>query len=658
MRLLFTVLLLFFSVNAQSAESKSTITAEGIADLHVAQDVQISPDGTRVVFVVGQGNTFGGLRDTHLWIAPTDGSEPARIFASSENGEDYPRWSRNGKYIAFLSKRRADSKTEIPADVDELCIMPTTGGEAEVVTEFKGGVNMFAWSPDSKMIAFSASEGPTAEQEQKNKDKDDAEFVDHDYQFSRLWILNLADRKVRRVLKEDGNVNEISWSPDSSELAIKLSPTPISDDIYNHSKLVIVRASTGEINRTVTDTAGSTITRWSPDGKMIAFGKLSPAAIAEWHMVGDINGGNAQHVDDTYQGTIWSWDWMPDSKSMIAETIEGTRAKFVNINVSDGKISPVAEFNASYGDLSISSDGHKIAFQGEEKDSPPNIWIMESGQKPRRLTNFQPEVASWNVGSVQEINWKNQKDGKVIYGLLITPPGYVKGKLYPTVVQIHGGPEWSWWSGWLGSWHEWAQLLASNGYVVLMPNPRGSDGQNWRFIEANQNDWGGMDFEDIMSGVDYLVSEKIADPQKLGIGGWSYGGFMTSWVVTHTDRFKSAIVGAGVTDLISFNGTTDITPSFLKTYFAGTSVEKRDVYVNHSAMTFIQNTKTPTLVLHGEADERVPPGQGWEFYNSLKLLHVPTEMVTYPREHHGFHERLHQIDLLKRVLAWYDRYLK
>jgi dipeptidyl aminopeptidase/acylaminoacyl peptidase len=177
-------------------------------------------------------------------------------------------------------------------------------------------------------------------------------------------------------------------------------------------------------------------------------------------------------------------------------------------------------------------------------------------------------------------------------------------------------------------------------------------------VEANRDDWGGGDFQDIMSGVDYLVDQKIADPARLGIGGWSYGGFMTSWAVTQTRRFKAAVVGAAVTNLFSFDGTTDITPSFLRNYFLNIPFKRRPAYDGHSAMTYLRRCRTPSLVLHGEADERVPVTQGWEFYNGLKMLGVPAEMVTYPREHHGFKERAHQIDLLTRVLAWYDKYLK
>lgn len=640
------------------ADEKKTITPEDIVGLHIIQDVQISPDGKRVLCVVGTGNGFGGLSDTHIYIVPTDGSEQPRVFTASAEGESSPRWSPDGKSIAFLSKRkRPDTQENAAPDMNQVWVMRVDGGEAEPLTNLKTGVDSFKWSPDGKMIAFLATDAMTEAEEKKQKEKDDAVFQDHNYKFSRLYVLDLPDRKVQLVFKPDLDIHDFIWSADGSEFAINVSKTPLLDDIFWHSKLEIISRTTGEIVRMIGEPAGSTNMRWSPDGQTIAFGKISPSGLSEWHLMMPAKGGIAKQFDDDYNGTVWAVDFMPDSKSLIAETFEGTRAKFISVDVASGARKQLGELNASYGDFTISKDGSMIAVQGEQPDSPPNVWIIRKGEVPHRITNFQPEIASWNVGAVREITWKNKKDGKLIYGLLITPPDFQQGKKYPTIVQVHGGPEWAWWTGWHGSWHEWGQLLASNGYAVLLANPRGSDGQGWRFIESNINDWGGMDFEDIMSGVDDLIAQGIADPERLGIGGWSYGGFMSGWAVTHSNRFKAAVVGAGGTDLLSFT-TSDISPSFLNYYFQGLPYTRWDVYADHSPVKFLQNCKTPSLILHGEADTRVPPSQGWEFYNGLKMLGVPTEMVTYPREPHGLHERLHQRDLLTRILAWYDRYLK
>jgi dipeptidyl aminopeptidase/acylaminoacyl peptidase len=224
------------------------------------------------------------------------------------------------------------------------------------------------------------------------------------------------------------------------------------------------------------------------------------------------------------------------------------------------------------------------------------------------------------------------------------------------VVHAHGGPFEAWQMGWLGGWYQWEQLLASHGYVVLAPNPRGSQGQGAAFQEANFQDWGGGDFQDVMDGVDLLIKQKIADPARLGIGGWSYGGFMTSWTVTHTDRFKAAVVGAAVTDLYGMSTTTDIAPSYLNEFF-GNFVANRKMYDEHSPMRYIEGCHTPALVLHGDADERVPTFQGEEFYKALRMLGREAQLVRYPREPHIFTEREHQIDSMQRIIDWYDAHL-
>ena len=537
-------------------------------------------------------------------------------------------------------------------------MIPTTGGEAEQLTRVRGGVEDLAWSRDSQMIAFTVRDAWSEEEEKKRKEGQDQNYADHDYKFARLWVMNLADRKPQQVTKQDLDITGLAWSPDASELALRVSATPRNDDIYWHAKLVVVGRQTGEIVRTLSEQVGDGV-KWSPDGSTLAFQEYTPAGIATWLAVVPAAGGTTRFLLKDYPGTVRRFEWEPDSKHLVAEVNVRTRDEFDRLDVAGGAATKLAaETTLSGPEFSLSADGRAIAYEVQAPERPSEVWVCRTGESPRRLTDLHPQAASWRLGEVKEISWKNPKDGQTIYGVLVTPPDYQAGRAYPTIVDVHGGPEWAWWSGWLGSWHEWAQLLASHGYVVLLPNPRGSTGQGWQFVEANRDDWGGGDFQDIMSGVDYLIDQKIADPARLGIGGWSYGGFMTSWAVTQTRRFKAAVVGAAVTNLFSFDGTTDITPSFLRNYFLNIPFKRRPAYDGHSAMTYLRRCRTPSLVLHGEADERVPVTQGWEFYNGLKMLGVPTEMVTYPREHHSFKERAHQIDVLARVLAWYDKYLK
>jgi len=641
-------------------QEKHALKPEDLVDIRTLSEIQISTDGKRVAFVAterGDPAKPQKPRDTNIWVVPADGSEPARLFAASPKSDTHPRWSPDGRYLAFLSDRGEPAGDEKEAK-NQVYLMRTDGGEAEQLTNLKGGVEDLRWSPDGKMIAFTARDAETEAEQKKHKEGYDENFVDHANKLARLWVLTLADRKTEQVTKQDLHVSGFDWSPDGAELAVRVSSTPRNDDAYWHVRLVAVRRLTGEIVRTLSENIAGNV-RWSPDGQTIAFEEPSPTRIASWLAVAPAAGGPARPLLRDYAGTARGFEWEGDSKHLMAEVNARTRDKFLRVDSTDGSVTEIAADTAlPSSDFDISRDGRILAYARGTGDSPPDVWAYATGDTSRKLTDLNPQAKNWRLGAVKEISWKNKQDGTTLYGVLVTPPDFKLGQAYPTIVEVHGGPEWAWWSGWLGSWHEWAQLLASNGYVVFLPNPRGSTGQGWKFAEANRDDWGGGDLRDIMDGVDYLIDQKIADPNRLGIGGWSYGGFMTSWAVTQTNRFKAAVVGAAVTNLFSFDGTTDITPTFLRNYFLDLPFARRADYDNHSAMTFLKSCKTPSLILHGELDERVPTSQGWEFYNGLRMLGVPAEMATYPREHHGFRERAHQVDVLTRLLAWYDKYLK
>ncbi|MBZ5669899.1 MAG: S9 family peptidase [Acidobacteriia bacterium] len=655
-------------------QEKRALRPEDLADIRSLSNIQISADGRRVAFVVTEPADPAKPqkpRDTNIWVVPADGSESARLFAASPKSDTHPRWSPDGRYLALLSDRGEPAGDEKETK-NQVYLMRTDGGEAEQLTNLKGSVEDLRWSRDGKMIAFTARDPETDAEQKKHKEGYDENFVDHLYKFARLWVLTLAERKAEQVIKQDLHVSGFDWFPDGAELAVRVSSTPRNDDVYWHARVVVVRRLTGEIVRTLSENVAGDA-RWSPDGQTIAFEEYSPNRIASWLVVAPAAGGPARPLLKDYAGTVRDFEWEADSKHLVAEVNERTRDKFLRVDSGDGSATEIpAETALAGADFAISQDGRVLAYARGNEDHPPDVfsWFrQESPQStptgepmgprlPRRLTDLNPQSKTWRLGAVKEISWKSKRDGTALYGVLVTPPDFKPAQTYPTIVEVHGGPEWAWWSGWLGSWHEWAQLLASNGYVVFLPNPRGSTGQGWKFAEANRDDWGGGDFRDIMDGVDDLIGQKIADPNRLGIGGWSYGGFMTSWAVTQTNRFQAAVVGAAVTNLFSFDGTTDITPTFLRNYFLDLPFARRADYDNHSAMTFLKNCKTPSLILHGESDERVPTSQGWEFYNGLRMLGVPAEMVTYPREHHGFRERAHQVELLTRLLAWYDKYLK
>ena len=644
----FLVLSFLFAMPA-----KRVITPEDIVMIKSVSSPQIAPDGKHIAFVVTEvdTNNLEHFRNSDIWIVPADLSEQPRKYAFGVENETMPRWSPDGKYLAFLSNR--DGKK------NQIYLLRTDGGEALPITSHGGGVTDFIWFKDSKTIFFTAKDSIDSEKEKRKEKKDDETVVDEEFLFNRLYEVNIETKEVKLITSFDENVNDFDVSPDGSLIAMSVSSTPNLDDIYRNSKLVLIeRDGTGK--KVLSDECFGNV-RWSPDGKKILFMVPVGKKIASLPCLYFLASGNKKLLLQNYSGTIGYMEWLPDGKLILASSMEGTHKCLVKINISTGEVKRIKALKyPNFGGSIFSYCSRKpgyIAYLDADYNSPPDVWIMKSnGSSSKKLTAMNPQIDSLKFGKVKTITW-NSTDGTKIEGVLVLPVDYKKGHKYPLVVHIHGGPKWAWWEGWICSWHEWAQFLANHGYAVLLPNPRGSDGYGWKFAEANYKDWGYGDLEDIKSGVKYLIEKGIADPDRVGIGGWSYGGYMTAWAVTQTDMFKAAVMGAGLSNLVSMYGTTDI-PTFMRTYFAGFPYGREDEYMKHSALRFITNVTTPTLILHGQSDYRVPISQAYEFYRALKDLGVEVRFVIYPREPHGIREPLHQIDLMKKVLEWYDSHLK
>jgi dipeptidyl aminopeptidase/acylaminoacyl peptidase len=615
-------------------------------------EVAIAPDGSQVAFEViepADPNQPSKPRGANIWVVPTDGHEPARPIPPLQGNNTHPRWSPDGQSLAFLSygiQPKATREAE-----KQIYLLHTEHGETERISNQQGDIVDLKWSPDGTMLALNACES-------LSKTRDVIQ-VDHDYRYCRLWVVNISDHRAELVTRPDLNVSEFAWSPDGLTFAVLVSATPRWDDVDYHSSLVLVRRIGGEAVRTLTDSvAGFGIRpRWSPDGRTIAFARFTPNRIATELELVPAGGGPAQVVLRDYPGTVRQVEWMADSRHLVVESNERTKDKFLIVDVSTGVSRDAGAETALAGPaFSIIPQDGTIAYACVSRRSPPEICVSSPQRQTRTLTNLNPQVEFWNLGSVQEISWRNHKDGKKIYGVLETPPDFTPNRSYPVVVQLHGGPLWAWFSGWIGSQeHAWAELLASRGYVVFLPNPRGSTGQGIKFAEGNRNDLGGMDFEDILDGVDWLVQQNIADPNRLVVSGYSYGGFLAAWAVTHTHRFKAAIVGAPITNWFSVNGVNGIQTQ-LQAYLLGTPFQRRSDFERQSPMTFIEHCRTPSLIFAGASDPLL--NQSWEFYSGLKVLGSEVEMIIFPREGHGlFAEPAHDLDHIESVLAWYDRHL-
>lgn len=661
-----------------NAQERKTVEPADIVNLQHVSDPQISPDGRYVAFV--KSAPEGG---PHIWLVPTDGGSPARPFILSEGVDVSPRWSPDGTKIAFLSDRknplignkpfdfsidgendkgRIPEQQEQPLAVNEGNPMPSQqiwlisldGGEAMPVTNVPGGVRTFEWSKDGKSLAFICKDPYTAEELKNQQQKKDQILMNKDEKFDRLWIYDFQTHQARLLTHQDIEIDDFRWSPDGTRFLARVSPSTTYNDHWYVSKIVMLNAQTGAIEQTLLDHASWTAPEWSPDGRSVIFGKRGPRGIATIPLLYNLQTQKEIPIGASYPATIGEIRWTSE-QTLMASAIMGTSCGFLKIDARTSALAKPEDFVGPCEEFTSSRNG-ELAYLRQTPEDPDDVYVFSSSGE-RRLTNANPQVKNWNLPTSEELTWKSSKDGLLIHGILLLPPGYQKGQRYKTIVQVHGGPEEAWTNGFHGEWYDWFVVLASHGYVVLLPDPRGSDGQGAAITEANYRGWGDGDFQDIMDGVDLLVAKGIADPNRLGIGGWSYGGFMTGWAITHTDRFKVAVDGAGIADVSSMAATSDIAPSYFTEYF-GPLALNRSVYDDHSPVRFLENCHTPVLVLAGQADSRVPTFQSEELYNGLHFLGRQAEMVLYPREHHIFSEKAHQIDSLERMIHWYDAHLQ
>ncbi|HVX31319.1 MAG TPA: S9 family peptidase, partial [Nitrolancea sp.] len=400
---------------------------------------------------------------------------------------------------------------------------------------------------------------------------------------------------------------------------------------------------------------------WSTDGRTLAY--LGPAGRVmhpDYVYTIPVEGGEPRCLTPDYTGTVE--DVVVNREAnLYFVAYEGVDSTLYRLDWSGERTELLAGSRGRIASpVGISADGRRVAVIREDATHAPNIWTanlddISHGSFTQR-TNLSPQLEAAALGQPEIVRWTSDP-GVEVEGVLIKPHGYVEGQRYPFIVQVHGGPTGLWANQFAATWHDWAQTLAGRGFAVLMPNPRGSTGRGPDYSNAIFCDVGGGEYRDMMSGVDAMIARGIADPERLGVGGWSWGGYMTAWTVSQTDRFKAAVMGAGLPNMISDNSLGDI-PSANLSYFETTPYHDPEPYFERSAIRHIRNAKTPTLILHGEADDRVSPAEGREMYIALRTLGVETQFVTYPREPHSFTERKHQLDLIRRVVAWYERFLR
>jgi len=629
------VLLCAWLTAAAQTQFQFDQTYDSLSGVRGVQDVQISPDGSRVAWVED---------GSEIVLARTDGAQGAERRISRSHG---PTWSPDGKGLAYFSD--ADSGER------RLWVSDGSGGSAKQLASFKGSVADARWSPTGDRIALLYIENsPRARGPMQPATPESGVVGEHIYN-QRIAVVDAGTGAVRQVSQPDLYVHEFDWSPDGKAFAATAAPGP-GDNNWYIAKLYVVDAATGAAKAILKPPLQIAEPRWSPDGASIAY--IGGLMSDEGSTGGDIYlapaaGGAPRNVTPGMKASASGIHWTDAGRILFAEHIDGDSG-FATLDTATGRIETVwrgpgtISGNGWLPGVSIARNGRVSAVSRHSFTEPPEVWAGPIGGW-RRISQINSKaVKGW--GEARSIHWTCE--GRPVQGWLLFPQGYDPNRRWPLVVWVHGGPAVMEKSGWPSD--SLPGVLAAAGYFVLFPNPRGSFGFGEAFTEANVRDFGYGDFRDILAGVDEVVRTLPVDNDRVGITGWSYGGFMSMWAVTQTTRFRAAVAGAGLANWLSYYGENQI-DQWLIPYFGASAYDDPAAYERSSPITFIKNVKTPTLVLVGDRDAECPAPQSWEFWHALKTLGVETQFVIYPDEGHSINNPEHQRDIVRRAIGWFDR---
>jgi dipeptidyl aminopeptidase/acylaminoacyl peptidase len=656
------LLLASFSLAAQTASKAKVKPAHSAAvdamfDMREFQQAEISPDGKHVAWVESLPGPGGAPSDNaSIYVADLNAPAAARRITAGDGKaareEHDIAWSPDSKRLAFVSDAAKSGQLQ-------LCVADLSGSPAKQLTHVKGFLSGPGWAPDGKTIAALFTENATRRSGPLVAEIPDEGVVSEDFLEQRLALVDVSSARLRQISPADLYVYEFDWSPDSKQLVIT-DAHGNGDDNWYIAALSTIEAATGTMHDVLAK-PGMQIAgpRWSPDGKQIAFlgGLMSDEPIPGGDVYTiPIGGGNAGNLMPDSKSSANALNWAPDSSSIMVTGIQEGQSFVARLDLNQSlKVVWTGPASLSLGRfvpyVSFANDGKSTAVTRQSFSDPPEVWagaIGEWKQITHRNASLKP---AW--GEAKSLRWTT--DIGSVQGWLIYPVNYDPSKKYPLVVWVHGGPAWAAQPMWPTRLH-YSFALPSQGYFLLLPNMRGSYGQGEKFTQANVKDMGYGDFRDILAGVDQAIKQAPVDPERLGITGWSYGGYMTMWAVTQTNRFHAGMAGAGLANYLSYYGQNKI-DEWMIPYFGATVYDDPAIYARSSPITFIKNAKTPTLVVVGDRDGECPSPQSYEFWHALKTLGVPTQFVIYENEGHEFANPAHSRDVMDRTTSWFNQYL-
>jgi dipeptidyl aminopeptidase/acylaminoacyl peptidase len=664
--------LLFLLVCGAWAQ-KEPFDVQALMKLARISDPQISPDGRTVAFTAERMDLEANLKPSHIYVVPLSGGQPRQITQEGSRNER-PRWSPDSRQIAFISDR---------AGTSQVWLMNADGSGAKQVTSLSTEAGGVLFSPDGKRLVFSSEVYPECADDACNKQKLEAEKASqvkvrvyasllyrhwNQWQGQRrthLFVTDISGGSPKDLTPGTrdippfslGGPDDYAISPDGQELCYVMNPDP-ELAVSTNSELYVLPLAGGPPAKITINAGADNSPQYSPNGKYLAYRAQLRAGYESdrWRLVVmDRSSGEARILTENLDRWVGSFTWAPDSTRLFFVVEDRGRQAIQMISVSGGAARAVASGPSSLDDVRLAADGKTIVYTEQSASRPVEIFRgSSSGGAAVPLTHLNEALlARYQLTAAEEF-WADGAERARVHTFVVKPPSFRAGSKYPVLLLIHGGPQGAWGESWTYRWN--AQVFAAAGYVVVMPNPRGSTGYGQKFIDDINADWGGKAFEDIMAAADYVARQPYADPERMAAAGASYGGYMINWLLGHTARFKALVSHAGVFDLRSEFGETEEL-WFPLWEFRGAPWDNPEIYARWSPSFFVKEFKTPTLVTHGELDYRVPAGQAMHLFTALQLQKVPSKLVLFPDEGHWISKPRNSAFWYKTVIDWLDSWL-